>query len=1361
MLQRSANPINPLTMSKIEVAVDYEGPSSSGLVFARTYHSGAFPLTSISNMQAQARYAVPARIGARWRHTWDRRFVQRPSYDQVARAYETGLYLIKEDGQEVPFVRDGHDYVPSNGERGRVTKRGDEWLYMLPDLTLEAYDDRGRLRSRTDSSGNIISLQYVELGQGLDKVDVLSTVTDAQGRQLKLDYTQGLVTSLTLPDGGIVRYDYSSASKGADAELVRATYPDGRNVQYLYDERDAGGTPSHKLTGIVGSDGVRFASFRYDRDNRAVRTEHGNGDEWTELSQGAGSTIPVLTPDSSESWRSTYIDGRARLGSRARPFHGVDIKRTFDYSPKGFVTRQTDYTDTATTYLYDSARKLEIERTVADGTAAARTIHTTWHPSFDKPTRIDTDVQWTTLEYDTQGNVVACRQGGVADASDPASGAWPDERVTRYSYSPRGQLLSVDGPLAGVADSTIYGYHENDAPNCAGSGCSWRAGDLHTIRNALGHTATVLARDGAGRVTSSSDVNGVRTDVTYDAVGRVTRMVKRMQRDGKPSSGDAIIKMSYNANGDVESLTDADGLVIRQHYNLAHRLTDQFDGMGHWRHLGRDETGRVNAESFGPADGPAQVERTFSYDSLGHLARVDTADAAIVLESDPHGRGLRQAGALKSQSVSRDPLGRIVARTDGDGPDAPVTRFIYDHSDRLKSIVDPNGLTTSYLRNGLGDLLWQKSPDTGITRFDYDEAGRITRVVTADDREMSLNHDVLGRVTRADHGGAQTVFIYDMSPSGCPQHGQFAIGHVSSVETTDTSTQFCYDFAGRVVQKMQATKGVGLTIGYAFTSAGRLSSVRLPSGVEVRYHYDAAGRPSSVVARSIDGHDLPVVSDIEVDASGDISGWVAGNRSIRLAYDGLGRTRSVKDLAADGLAMDVSYLNAEVRSIQSGSVTTRSYYDHAGRVTYSFSLDATQRPPLYSTHTYTYDMTGNRLTWLAGASSARTYRYAPDHHWLLDAAGVTREYDPKGNTTRIGDRQFVYDETGRMVRVLVNGIEEMNYSYDGLGHQTARYIAEDVTVAAYDEGGHWIGDYDSEGRPIREIVWLGDRPVAAIDPEGIYDIESDHLGTPRAVINRATGTVVWTWPIYGDPFGADKPDEDPDQDGRRYIFDMRFPGQRYDKATGLFQNGWRDYDPSSGRYVQSDPLGVSAAANTYAYAAGDPYTEYDPQGLLVHATFYISEGLLQIYDLDRPGHLVEVDARSGGTFQSQNFFDESIGKEIPVGRYQILNHPKQDWFRLDPLDDNPLNDVHEESGRSSFRLHAGRISNGCITVPEGGKTAAFYSDTFVPVIRNTAALQTVDYARPVLGMTSIFRGIRFGRPRKEPITFFGTLDVLP
>jgi RHS repeat-associated protein len=106
----------------------------------------------------------------------------------------------------------------------------------------------------------------------------------------------------------------------------------------------------------------------------------------------------------------------------------------------------------------------------------------------------------------------------------------------------------------------------------------------------------------------------------------------------------------------------------------------------------------------------------------------------------------------------------------------------------------------------------------------------------------------------------------------------------------------------------------------------------------------------------------------------------------------------------------------------------------------------------------------------------------------------------------------------------------------------------------------------------------------------------DHLGAPRAVADTY-GIVVWRWD--SDPFGATPPDEDPNRNGSKFTFNLRFPGQYFDQETGLFHNGFRDYDPQTGRYIQADPIGLNGGLNPYLYAEGNPLTFIDPTALVL------------------------------------------------------------------------------------------------------------------------------------------------------------------
>src|SRR3970040_2182403 len=106
---------------------------------------------------------------------------------------------------------------------------------------------------------------------------------------------------------------------------------------------------------------------------------------------------------------------------------------------------------------------------------------------------------------------------------------------------------------------------------------------------------------------------------------------------------------------------------------------------------------------------------------------------------------------------------------------------------------------------------------------------------------------------------------------------------------------------------------------------------------------------------------------------------------------------------------------------------------------------------------------------------------------------------------------------------------------------------------------------------------------------------ADHLNTPRLVAD-ATGTTVWRWD-QTEPFGNKPADEDPDANSVAFDLPLRLAGQRYDAETGLHYNYFRDYDPSLGRYGESDPVGLHGGLNTYLYVRAAPLSLIDPKGL--------------------------------------------------------------------------------------------------------------------------------------------------------------------
>jgi RHS repeat-associated protein len=175
--------------------------------------------------------------------------------------------------------------------------------------------------------------------------------------------------------------------------------------------------------------------------------------------------------------------------------------------------------------------------------------------------------------------------------------------------------------------------------------------------------------------------------------------------------------------------------------------------------------------------------------------------------------------------------------------------------------------------------------------------------------------------------------------------------------------------------------------------------------------------------------------------------------------------------------------------------------------------------------------------------------------------------------------------------------------YDALGEMIAKDGVGSDRELMYDEAGQHLGEYASTGALVQETVWMGNLPVATLRPNGstgctstvcIFYVLTDHLGTPRKVTRASDNALAWRFDP--DTFGTTGLNNNPSGLGV-FTYNLRFPGQYNLIESGLNYNYFRDYDSQTGRYLESDPIGLAGGINTYAYAAGNPLTYFDPFGL--------------------------------------------------------------------------------------------------------------------------------------------------------------------
>jgi RHS repeat-associated protein len=180
--------------------------------------------------------------------------------------------------------------------------------------------------------------------------------------------------------------------------------------------------------------------------------------------------------------------------------------------------------------------------------------------------------------------------------------------------------------------------------------------------------------------------------------------------------------------------------------------------------------------------------------------------------------------------------------------------------------------------------------------------------------------------------------------------------------------------------------------------------------------------------------------------------------------------------------------------------------------------------------------------------------------------------------------------------VLVNNITTQ-YTYDINNRRVSKASGTNSTAYTYAEdigegntalsATSLLGEYTATAT--KEYVYLGDTPIAVVQAGNILTVQTDHLDTPRKLTDN-TKKVVWNWAYSA--FGENQP-----TNTNNTVFNLRYPGQYYDAESKLHYNINRYYDPATGRYTQSDPIGLAGGINTYTYVGGNSIRWSDPKGL--------------------------------------------------------------------------------------------------------------------------------------------------------------------
>jgi len=602
-----------------------------------------------------------------------------------------------------------------------------------------------------------------------------------------------------------------------------------------------------------------------------------------------------------------------------------------------------------------------------------------------------------------------------------------------------------------------------------------------------------------------------------------------------------------------------------------------------------DELGRI--KKLLTATGTTDVE--FYYDADDRLQR-----------REQHAGPKANAAHVAATDFSYDGLDRITATLDAMGG---ITATDHDGSGEAATVTDAGGNATTYLRDGFGDVILQQSPDTGTTQFWYNAFGLVTQQIDARSKVSTYRYDALGRRTAEEYPTDTTLnvgYLYDQtSVQGETSYG---IGRLAAALRSNANEYYTYDDRGNLLADIHSINTINYSTRYSYNVASQLLSMTYPSGRVITYQRDSAGRIAQIsVQDGVSGTPVTLVSGATYQAFGPLTGFTYGN-SIKhtRVYGQDGRLTDITDKYSTTTYQNLSYgydWAGNIETLSNKKTTAKSQtlsYDDLARL---LTAQGT-----YGAQTFTYDEVGNRLSGktVSGATTtldtftpaATSNRITTMQRKINTGTPTTKTftYDSAGNTTADFERTALTYNAANRLKTAKKGTVTMQFGYNAMGQRVVKWNTAAASGAVhfhYDQRGQLIGETSATGTTQRDYIWLEDMPVAiltgALGATTNNYVHSNHLNAPQ-LITSATRASSWT----GDyqPFGTVTK-------SGTFVNNLRFPGQYFDTETGLHYNYFRDNDPVTGRYVESDPIGLRGGINTYAYVLGNPIRYVDPLGL--------------------------------------------------------------------------------------------------------------------------------------------------------------------
>ncbi len=1031
------------------------------------------------------------------------------------------------------------------------------------------YDTNGYIATRTDWNGNKAS--FTNNAHGMP-----TSLNEASGSSIARTVTVAYDTKfIHLPDtitsAGVTRsYTYDGSGNPLTVTLTDTTTT---SAPYATkgQARTTTFTWSSFLPASTKTPNGNTTSFGYDGTG-ALTSITDALSHVTNITMHTGGGLPQVIVDPNNVTTTLTYDPRQRLMASAIATRAGTLTTSFAYDPAGNLTRTTWPDGSFIANTYDAAHRLS-KATDALGNAVSLTP--------------DALSDITAVSVSGSSGTVTAQHSGTFDAL--------------------GRLL-VD--TAGAGQTTTVTHDKN--------------GNALTVADGLNHTTTNTF-DALNRLATSTDANSGVTTLTYDAHDRITGV---KDANGNPTS--------YVIDGFGEAIgqTSPDTGAQAYHFDGDGNLLQKVDAAGVTANMTYDALDRLLTRAF-PAD--ATQNATYTYDA--------SSDSS----GFPVGRLATRADATGTTAFDYDERGNVLSAKSSGAPGGAnlTTSYAYDKASRVSTITHPSGLVITYSRDvqgnvsGVAATLPGASSSTTMASlqtlpFGPDYAATLGNGVT-ESRAYDLDYRMTN-VTATGTAGALENLTYTLDNAN-------NVNAIADAVHAANSQTLAYDIVNRLIG---ATSGTG---GY-----GSLAWV-----------YDKVGNRTSQTAGST------TTTYAYASGSNRLASIISGGTTTTVATNANGNITSIPPANA-GSAAIFAYNVANRLSSVTGSPTAASFlYDDWGRrfsktdtggstTTYAYGATGTLLEETTASNVTDYIYVNGRLlgTFVPTPSSSATGgaadsgevgslpRFLKGHRGGLKlgvaSLARTRTDFGKGGVLilvaalllaaigwLLSDKRRVVSALTPFALGLVFAACSGGNSGGGETSDAAADAAEkrDGESAVKDGGVHDAGldatvshDGGSDARRDAEAtVADGGNDAGQVVTEHLYYLHTDHLGTPQLATDAAQNVV---WSATYQPYGMT------DDTTGSITQNLRLPGQYADSETGFNYNGFRDYMPNVGRYLEADPIGLRGGMNAYAYAGGNPmkYTDRHGRQLAPGQTFF---GMTP-QEMQQEGQIAQAKAQWGGEF---------------------------------------------------------------------------------------------------------------------------------